>query len=139
MWHNRRRENGRLPLGHLLKDKEALLDNFDRLRVAYKLLLLDNGDLARAEAAVIEVSVAVEVIERVHRAEAAPVVKVAGRTTGNCSNVRNVKDTTAYDCLPMSVFSVGREAAETVLVRAERATMTTVANLANMMTDLDGL
>lgn len=70
-------------LGHLLENEETLLDDFDRLRAANELLLLDNGDLTRAEVAVVEIAVAVEVVERAHRTETAPVIKVAGRAAGN--------------------------------------------------------
>jgi len=71
------------PLSHFLEDEETLLNDHDRLGMANKLLLFDNGDLARAEAGVVEVSITVKVIERAHGAEATPVIKVAGRTAGN--------------------------------------------------------
>jgi len=69
-------------LGHLLENKEALLDDCDALAVANEfLLLLHDGDRGRAEVTVVEVIGAVEVIEVAHGGESTIVVKRA-RATG---------------------------------------------------------
>jgi len=67
-------------LSHLLKDEEALLDDFNTLGVANYLLFFFNSDRAFAEFAVVEVAGAVEVVEAIHRAESTIVVKGSGST-----------------------------------------------------------
>jgi len=60
------------PLGHLLQDDKALLDDLDLFRVADYLIFMNNS---LAEVGTVEVVRAVEVVEVVERSMSAPVVK----------------------------------------------------------------
>lgn len=71
------------PLGHLLKNKEALLDDFDAFGTADDFLLLDDSDRTLAEVAVIEVTGAVEVVKTAQGADSSPVVEGLRWITSN--------------------------------------------------------
>jgi len=64
------------PLSHLLKDEETLLNDYNTLAVAYKLLVLLNDDLLPLGTT--EVVGAVEVIEAIEGRDALPVVERDG-------------------------------------------------------------
>jgi hypothetical protein len=70
-------------LGHLLEDKEALLDDLYALGVADELLLLDNLNRAFAEVAVVEVVRAIEVIESTEGRVSSPVIERDGGSANN--------------------------------------------------------
>lgn len=76
-----------LPLGHLLENKEALLDDLNRLGMADDLVLLDYG-LGEVDRA-IEVVRAVEIIETIEGGMATPVVEGVGGTS-NCKIAKSV-------------------------------------------------
>lgn len=68
------------PLGHLLNDEKALLNDLNALAAADKLLVLLDDDLLLDGAT--EVIRAVEVIEAIERRDAHPVVEGDGRAMG---------------------------------------------------------
>lgn len=70
-------------LGHLLKNKEPLLDDLDAFRMADDFLLLDNGDRTLTEVAVIEVIGAVEVVKTTKGADSVIIVERMRSTTSN--------------------------------------------------------
>ena len=76
-------QKSNLPLGHLLKNKEALLDDFDAFGTADDFLLLDDSDRTLAEVAVIEVTGAVEVVKTAQGADSSPVVEGLRWITSN--------------------------------------------------------
>jgi hypothetical protein len=68
------------PLGHLLQDNQALLDDFNALSMADKFMLLLDNDLAEVRA--IEVINTIEVVEVVQGSMATPVVERREATNG---------------------------------------------------------
>jgi len=66
-----------------LKNKEALLDDLDALRVADEFFLLDFSDRTLAKVAVIEVIGAVEVVETVQGTESTITVEGMRSTTND--------------------------------------------------------
>lgn len=64
------------PFGHLLDDKEALLNYLDLLSVANELVLMD--DCLTEMLGTIEVTRTIEVVKVVHRGKATPVVERLG-------------------------------------------------------------
>jgi len=70
-------QKGNLPLGHLLNNKETLLDDLDALGMADDFLLLENSDrtLAEVPVVIIEIIWAVEVVKTAEGADSTTVSK----------------------------------------------------------------
>ena len=74
-------QKSNLPLGHLLNNKETLLDDLDALGMTDDFLLLDNSERTLTELAVIEVIGAVEVVKTAEGADSTIVVEGLGSTS----------------------------------------------------------
>lgn len=75
-------QKSNVPLGHLLKDKEALLDDLDALGMADDFRLFYNSERTLAEVAIIEVIGAVEVVKTAEGVDSTVVVEGL-RSTSN--------------------------------------------------------